>query len=114
MQTAIWLIRLGAALNMVPFGIHQMVNPEVWEKYLPEAIKKMSPLSPSAQMRLHALGNIVFGLFLLSGLYPLVAAWVALIWYLTILPFAFWKDWTVGVRDLGITLALVSLIFLLK
>jgi len=114
MNTAIWLIRLGAALNMVPFGIHQMANPQAWETYLPEAVKKMSPLSPGTQMRVHALGNIVFGLFLLSGFHPLIGTWIAIIWYLTILPFAFWKDWTIGLRDSAITLALVGLVFLLK
>lgn len=114
MNNAIWLIRIAAALTMLPFGINQILKPGGWVKYLPEPVKKMSPLAPEAQMRLHALGNIVFALFLVSGLYPLLAAWVAFVWYLTIIPFAFMKDWTIGLRDTAVALALLALIFLLK
>lgn len=114
MTAAIWLIRIGVALTMMIFGLNQMVKPEVWFHYVPEFMKKTSPISPALQMRVHALGNIVFGLFLIAGsFHPLIAAWVALVWWITILPFTFKVKWDIGMRDLSIIFSLVSLIALL-
>jgi uncharacterized membrane protein YphA (DoxX/SURF4 family) len=114
MTIAIWLLRVGIALVMVVFGINQLANTKAWLEYIPEFVRKISPLSPETQMRWHALGNIVFGLFLVAGnFYPLIAAWVALIWWLTILPFAF-KKWDIGMRDLTTTISIIALIHLLS
>ena len=112
MQIAIWLLRLGPALIMVVFGINQMINPEPWFEYIPEFVKKMN--SPKFTMRSHSLGNIVFGLFLASGLHPLVGAWIAFLWFLSIVPFAFMDKWKTGMRDLTITISLLALIFLTR
>ncbi len=87
MMLAIWLIRASVALTMVLFGVNQMINPKAWFHYVPEFLHRMSPVSPETQMRLHAVGNIAFGLFLVAGsFHPLLAAWVAFIWWITIYP----------------------------
>jgi len=114
-QTAIMLIQWPIAITMIVFGIHQMSKPAMWLKYIPAWILKMTPVKPETEMRLHALGNLVFGLFLGFGFgFPLVAAWIAFIWWLSIIPFAWRVDWTIGMRDLCITLALAALIFLIS
>src|SRR5438105_486598 len=119
MELAKILITLSGSLLMVSFGINQMLHPEAWVNYIPEWFKKLSPQSPTGFMRTHALGNIAFGLLLLvgvllfSGLIPIIAAWLALLWMLSIVPFAYARDWSIGVRDLSVTLALAALLALL-
>jgi hypothetical protein len=107
-----FLLRFGPALTMVVFGLHQFAKPQDWLHYLPEWFQKMSPLSPATDMRLHALGNIVFGAWLASGLFPLASVWVALIWWITVLPFAFRVSWSIGMRDLSITIGLAALVIM--
>src|SRR5579872_196056 len=110
---AIWLLRSGIALIMLVFGLHQMSKPSQWSHYIPEFIRKMSPMSAEAQIRVHAFGNIVLAIFMVAGsFHPLIAAWLALIWWLSILPFAF-KKWDIGMRDLTIIISIIALIHLL-
>lgn len=114
MDPAQFLLRLGPALAMVIFGINQWRKPTDWLHYIPEWISSSSPMKPQMQMRLHAVGNIAFGLFLISNWQPYWSAWVALIWWVTILPFAFRASWAVGLRDLAITLGLLALVLLMR
>jgi hypothetical protein len=107
-MTPEFIIRFGVSLIMVVFGIHQMIKPQDWFEYIPSWIEKISPVSMTADMRLHALGNIVLGLFYLSDLAPKTGNWLVLIWWLTILPFAFRKNWAIGMRDLTIVLAILA------
>lgn len=104
------IIALGTALTMIVFGIHQTVNPRKWLDYIPPTFAALSPLKLETDMRLHAAGNIFFGLLLASGLFPLTAAWIALIWWITILPFAFRHSWAIGMRDLTIVFGLIALV----
>ena len=112
---AVWLIRGGVSLTMIVFGLNEMANPNAWLQYIPESLRRSSPIAPATSMRLHALGNIAFGLFLIAGnFHPLIAAWVAIIWWVSILPFAFKVKWDIGMRDLTIVAALAALISLLN
>ena len=110
----ILVIQCGVALTMLVFGINQMLRPTYWvTRYIPQVLISLLPMKPVTFMRLHALGNIIFGLFLVISFgHPLVAAWVALIWWITILPFAF-RFWEIGMRDLTIIFSLIALIILL-
>ncbi|HZS42978.1 MAG TPA: hypothetical protein VFA52_02040 [Candidatus Paceibacterota bacterium] len=114
-DAAIAIIQWPIGITMLVFGIHQMSKPAEWFKFLPAWVSKISPIkNPATEMRIHSLGNIIFGLFLMFPFGAmLVAAWIAFIWWLTIVPFAWRVDWALGMRDLCITLALGALIFLL-
>ena len=114
MTQAIWIIRTGVSVTMISFGVSQMYNPTPWLSYMPEWIKKTSPVPSELSMRFHAFGNLAIGLWLVLGILPFVSAWVALVWWVSILPFAFYKDWTLGMRDFTIISALVALVYLLK
>ncbi len=115
MMAAIWVLRISVALTMVIFGIHQFLNPREWIHYIPKFLQNLSPVSLETDMRAHSLGNMAFGLFLIAGnFHPLLAAWVALIWWITILPFAFQVKWDIGLRDLTIIGALIALVILLS
>lgn len=112
-DAAILILEVGSAITMVSFGIHQLINPKEWLKFMPPWMIKYSPLKPETEMRIHALGNILFGLFLVLNFgLALCAAWIAFVWWLSIVPFAWRVDWALGLRDLNISLALAALIFL--
>jgi uncharacterized membrane protein YphA (DoxX/SURF4 family) len=110
METAIWILRFAPAITMFTFGIHQIMNPNPWFEYVPKWLQKIIP--PAPFMKVHGAGNILLALFLVSGLYPLVAAWVVFIWWLSIVPSAMMDSWRTGMRDLSVTLALLALIVL--
>jgi uncharacterized membrane protein len=109
-----FLLRLGPALMMIIFGIDQLRNPQNWFQYLPRQIPNLLRMSPSTIMRVHAVFNVLIGFWLLSGWTQRVATWIALLWLISILPFAFMGDWTVGVRDSVIVLSVIALLFLLQ
>lgn len=98
---------------MVVFGLHQIIKPHNWFEYIPQWLEALSPVSKTTNMRLHGLGNIMFGLFFLSDLAPKTASWITLIWWLTILPFAFRRNWSIGMRDLTIIFAIIAHLFML-
>lgn len=111
----ILFIRLGAGLLMFFFGLHQFKNPKPWaEEYIPGWIRAILGNFLESIMRFHALINILVGAALLGGFRMEITSWVAWIWMLGILPFAFFRSWKTGLRDLAINLSLLALIFLLK
>jgi hypothetical protein len=112
METAILIIRLSVAMTMVLFGINQFLKPGDWTDYIPKWIRNIDPLSPVNTMRLHSLGNIIFGLWLAMGIFPGLSVWVNIFWWISILPFAFLKDWRIGLRDLSITASLIALLLI--
>lgn len=105
----LFFLRLGVSLAMLAFGLNQFLSPKTWVKqYLPTWFQKLLLLPPITFMRLHALGNLALGSLFLLGLFPGLIPLFVLVWWLTILPFAFWHDWTIGLRDLAIILAVLS------
>ena len=113
-ELATMLIRIGAAVVMILFGIEQLLKPRKWIDYIPHWLRNLSPLSAESDMRAHSIGNIIIGLWLLIGFAPIVGIWVCIIWWITILPFAFWHNWRIGLRDMVITLSLIALLLLTK
>lgn len=109
---AIWLIRISVGLTMVIYGIHQIKSPAKWLHYMPGAVRFILPVSSTTFMQSHGAINLALGVVLMSGLFAPVAACISLVWWLSITPFAFYYDWTVGVRDLVITASLLALIYL--
>jgi uncharacterized membrane protein YphA (DoxX/SURF4 family) len=114
MDTVELILRWGPAITMVIFGFHQLTRPLEWLHYIPEALAKMSPFSPETDMRLHSLGNIIIGIWLVTGLFTPIDAWAALIWWVSILPFAFRVSWSIGLRDLSITMSVAALVVMLS
>mgnify|MGYP006329629961 CR=1 FL=1 len=103
-----FLLRLGPALVMLFFGIDQFRNPGNWLQYVPSWAVNMTGISPYTILRLHSIVNIVLGILLFTYRSKAVV-WVVFFWFLSILPFAFMGDWTVGLRDTAITLGLLAL-----
>lgn len=107
------LIRVGTGITMLSFGLHQLFQPKEWTDYIPEWLSKLIPLSKETDIRIHSLGNIGLGILLIIGFYLKTVTIVNIIWWLSIVPFAFMKEWRIGLRDLSIVFGLVALFFLL-
>jgi len=104
------LLRLGPAMVMIIFGLHQLTSPDYWYKFVPQWL----PVDHQSFMRLHALGNIALGVWLLSGVKLYWSTFVALIWFLTISSVALTVQWDIGVRDLAISSGLAGLLLLAR
>lgn len=115
MEMAVILIRIGVSLVMISFGINQLKSPEDWIKeYMPKFIQKNPFFSPVSLMRMHAMGNIAFGVLFISGQLPQIGAIVTLLWWLSILPFAFYDSWKAGMRDLAIIASIMAVVVLVR
>lgn len=110
---AVLIIRIAVSITMIAFGLHQIVNPKSWSDYLPGRIKQSMTLSHDLFMRLHGVGNAGLGILFIIGFWPFVLTWVVLAWWVFILPFAFYSDWAVGLRDLTIIGSLIAALCLL-
>jgi hypothetical protein len=113
-ETAIVLIRVGVGIVQIAFGLSQQFAPEKWLCYIPGFLRFIMPIKPTTFMRVHSLGNLSLGLLLVSGLWMPTAIWLALGWWIWILPFAFYKDMTIGLRDFAIIMSLITLLVLSK
>jgi len=113
MEFAQFFIRVGVSMTMVVFGAHQMLRPGLWLDYIPRWLEKILPTGPKTFMRVHGLGNILLGFFLHLNLFPKAAAWLVFFWWLVIIPFAFRKNWTIGLRDLTILFAIIAYLILI-
>jgi len=108
LELAKLLLRIAPALLMILFGINQMIKPDYWYKFVPQWI----PLDVASFMKLHALANILLGIWLLSGIKSKWSTLICLIWFLTIVPFAWSVDWTIGARDAVTSAGLLALLLL--
>ena len=108
MQIEIILIRISVALVMITFGISELKNPTLWIKeYMPGFIKENGLLPATSIMRSHAITNILLGIIFLLGIFGSIGNVITLIWCISILPFAFYNNWKIGVRDLAIVASIL-------
>jgi hypothetical protein len=115
MSIAILFLKFGIGMSMIFFGINQIKRPAQWLHYIPDFAHNLfhSQQKEETIMRVHGTGNIMFGAFLLSGILPLIAAWIALLWWILVAPFGFMKKTDIGIRDTSIISAIAALIALL-
>lgn len=106
------IIRVGVGVTMVGFGLHQIVKPMDWSMYIPAWLSKIDPIPKGLTLQMHGVGNFLLGLLFMAGFWPQVFDWLALAWWLTILPLALYVKWSIGLRDLTIIAALAALIIL--
>ncbi len=110
MPTVTWGLRLMGAVVMIPFAIDQLLDPMAWTSYVPAWLQRLLPGWPDGFMRVHAVGNIVIGLWLLSGLFTKGAAGVSVLWMSTIVVGTLLTGrWQIAARDLAVTLGLCAL-----
>jgi hypothetical protein len=113
-DTAALLIRLGVGICMILFGISQVKSPRNWFVYLPGPVRFILPTKPETFMRIHAIGNLVLGIILAANLWMPVTVWLNIFWWASILPFAFYKEMSTGLRDAAIIVSLIALLVLIQ
>jgi len=106
------LLRGSTAITMIVYGVHQILRPVSWFSYVPGWLVKILPMKPETFMKEHGVGNALLGLLLLFNVRPEFTYWVVLVWWLSILPFAFYEDWRNGMRDIVIIAGITALITL--
>lgn len=113
MSWAQWALRLMGPLIFILFGLDQLKNTGEWLEYIPEWMKPRLPGGATGFMRLHAVLNVILGVWILSGVYLKLAAGLAVLWMVTIVGVSYLSGkWRVAARDLSITLGLIALFLL--
>lgn len=107
-NTAQLLIRLSIGATMVAFGVHQILRPQPWLVYIPAWLERLLPARPESFMRSHGSGNVALGLLFISGFSIVFVSWATVVWWLSILPFALWHDWAIGLRDFAVICAALA------
>ena len=103
------IIRIGLALVLLWFGIDEIINPENWFGYIPSWLSYILPFSPYFFITLNGIFEIMMGVLLLIGSYTRIIAFIAALHLLSITVVVGYNE--IGVRDFGLTLMAVSLIF---
>ncbi len=113
MMVGIFLIRIGIALVYFVFGLHQFFYHELWFRYLPD---EFGSLITSRSFFVFSVSsvNIFLSILLVSGFFPLFSAWCAFVWQVCSLPFHFYTNWKFGMQEVGLSVCVFALIFLLS
>jgi len=106
---SIVIIRISLALVLLWFGIDQIINPENWFGYIPSWLNSIIPFSLETFILLNGIIEIIIGVFLLIGLYTRIIAFIAALHLLSITIAVGYNE--IGIRDFGLTMMAVSLIF---
>ena len=103
------IIRIGLALVLLWFGIDEVINPEYWFGYAPAWLSSILPFSLKSFFILNGTFEIIMGTLLLVGIYTRIVAFIVALHLLSITLSIGYND--VAVRDFGLTMMAVSLIF---
>ena len=103
------IIRIGLALVLLWFGIDEIINPENWFGYFPQSLVAFLPFDLNTFFLINGIFEIIVGVLLLIGFYTRIVAFVVSLHLLSITIAVGYNE--IGVRDFGLTLMAVSLIF---
>ena len=103
------IIRISLALVLLWFGIDEIINPENWFGYIPSWISNNLPFSLDFFISLNGIFEIMIGGLLLIGLHTRIIAFIAALHLLSITIAVGYNG--IGIRDFGLTMMAVSLIF---
>ena len=106
---SVFIIRIGLALVLLWFGIDEIRNPENWFSYFPQALIPLLPFDLNLFFILNGIFEVVVGSLLLIGFKTRIVAFIAALHLLSITLSLGYND--VAIRDLGLMLMAVSLIF---
>lgn len=103
------ITRYGMSLVFLWFGFTQVMGPESWTSLIPEFITNITHLSALTFVYLNGGMEIVLGLLLIIGIYTRISALILALHLLFITIDVGYN--AIGIRDLGLTLATLSIFF---
>lgn len=103
------LVRIGIALVLFWFGINQILNPQDWVYYLPEWLVAISPIAPAYIVLINGGVEVVFGFFILFGMFLKISA-LLMGFHLALIALSLGNTPS-GIRDWGLALATFALFF---
>lgn len=103
------IIRISLALILLWFGIDEILNPQNWFGYIPAWLSSVLPFSLNTFIILNGIFEIIIGSLLLIGFYTRIIAFIAALHLFFITIAVGYNE--VGVRDFGLTMMAISLIF---
>ncbi len=99
------VVRIGLSLVFIWFGLNQLLYPLNWTGWVPMGISAM--MDSHRIVLINGIFEIIFGVLLLIGLFTRVISFLLALHLLSITFFIGFNE--IGVRDFGLTLALVSI-----
>ena len=109
-QIGISILRFGLATVFIWFGVSQLFNPTEWIGWVPVWAMELPGLSDMTILKINAFVEIVGGALLAFGIYTRVVAAV-LAAHVALITYEVGYN-AIGIRDLGLTAATLSLVFL--
>jgi uncharacterized membrane protein YphA (DoxX/SURF4 family) len=108
-KNSVTIIRIGLALVLLWFGVDEILNTQNWLGYVPAWLNSIIPFSVETFIVVNGVFEILIGALLLIGYYTRIIAFIAALHLLSITLSVGYND--IAVRDFGLTLMAVSLIF---
>jgi len=96
-------------LVLLWFGIDEIVNPENWFGYFPQSLITLLPFGLKTFFIINGSFEIIVGILLFVGFYTRIIAFIAALHLLSITIAVGYNE--IGVRDFGLTIMAISLIF---
>lgn len=100
------ILRIGLSLVFLWFGSQQIINTNEWVTFIPNWITSLSGISASFFVYLNGSFEIIFGLFLLTGYFTRVTAFL-LAFHMIDIAFVVGYS-SIGIRDFGLSVATIS------
>lgn len=88
------------------FSLQQFMHPDMWTAYVPDSATTITGFSAIALVYVNATFELIFGMFLVLGIYTRVSAVLLALHLLDIIWIVGYGE--IGVRDFGLALALIS------
>ena len=104
------ILRMGLSLVFLWFGWQQLANTDAWVGLIPDYALNLSSVSAETLVRFNGSFEIVFGLCLLFGFFTRISAFLLALHMVHITVTVGYNG--IGVRDFGLTVAVISLFLL--
>jgi uncharacterized membrane protein YphA (DoxX/SURF4 family) len=108
-KTGWFFVRIGIALVLFWFGIQQLLTPENWTLFLPEWGTALLPIDPRVLVLINGGVEVIFGFFILLGIYLRISA-VVIGLHLALIALSLGNTPS-AIRDWGLAFAAFALFF---
>lgn len=100
------VLRYSMAAVILWFSLQQFIHPDMWVAYVPDSAVNLTGFSAPLLVYANATFELIFGMFLIFGIYTRISAVFLALHLLDIMWVVGYGE--IGVRDFGLALALMS------